>query len=126
MAAGCLKRFIAEECANHVTGRCVMHRDGACLVVADKRCAYFESSVFPIAARGLRMACKPPKDDTAVVVAYHAIAPLATPAGTSVRRCPDCSTPLPPRCRYCAACARKRRRKAQRECHARRRMPVNS
>ena len=113
--------FAFEECANQAhRGLCETLNREPCRLSAGKRCSYFETSVFPIAAKGLRrLHIERPRDDARVVEAFRALWPA--PAGAAVQRtraqdrpCPDCGAPLPPRKRLCAACRVQRRRAAYR------------
>lgn len=123
-ATKALMQFAFEECANHVhRGTCEIRDRKPCRMGQGTRCPYFETSVFPIATRGLRLLRLPAKaarDDRRVVEAFRMLWP--TPTGkmhaglTAPRRtCPDCGGPLPPRKRVCAQCRQVRRRASYRK-----------
>ena len=122
-ARASLVGFAFEECANQAhRGLCETLNREPCRLSAGKRCSYFETSVFPIAAKGLRaQRLKQPIDDHRVTEAFCTAWPAAR--GTivrhaddcGVRTCPDCGDPLPPRKRACVQCRQARRRATYRK-----------
>jgi hypothetical protein len=111
-------QFAHAECANfNPDGSCLGTRfsdtlqslpsrpQPKCLLADNKRCAYFEECVLPMAA----MVSDPAKsksylDAVANYRFQHHISGLS-------RRCPECGGPLPTRKRFCAGCTSKHRKK---------------
>jgi len=124
-----LPRFVREECPDYVAARgCWRLKGRECLVIEGERCREFETSIFPIAVRSLRLLRnKDKQDDRRVVEAYlcdHAeLRETLVPErdNNAVRPCPDCGAPLAPRARFCETCRVARRRKSDRRQKARQR-----
>ncbi len=117
-----LTAFIRKYCANWdassklcvgVDGGTLFH-EGDCLIAKDKRCEYFEQSVFPIANPSYRYATETAQYETLLDL-YLKINPNMLQAEAGNTRLCECGSPLKPRRRVCDKCAQKRRREAYRK-----------
>lgn len=108
-ARSSLPPFVAANCANHVSGQCAFRRPNPCAVVAGGRCSHFEDAVLPLAKSGQ-------SGDLDRIMRDYAASQLSASKRAKMaetRRC-GCGQPMPPRKRFCDACAAKNRRDAYR------------
>ena len=105
-----LTKFVKTECANYDKHyqQCVY--DEPCKVLSGKQCEYFEKAVLGPPDYKFRL----PSYDYGKLFAQYAKQTGAESETVEQRRC-DCGNPLKPRQRYCADCARKRRRETYRK-----------
>ena len=106
-----LRTFIRSECANSIPGDgCLLCRPG-CRVLHGRRCGHFEAALLPLVTTYPSARCL--RTYPHVAAAYRKINPPAAdgPDPETLRTC-ACGSPLPPRRRFCEACARTRKREA--------------
>ena len=105
-----LRVFVRDECANYSKHDEACLFDESCKVMDGQRCDYFEKAALGLTDYKYKL----PGYDYQKLFAQYAEQTSIEKQQVNVRRC-ECGTPLRHRQRYCAGCARKRRRKTKRE-----------
>ncbi len=116
-------QFAHEECANYQPdGSClgaVIEDDltmrrcrplSRCALVDEKRCAYFEECVAPMADM-----VSDPRRAVRLQEAGRNYRAMTHQKSKTVRACPECGQPMAPRKRFCPVCSRKRRKNTVRQ-----------
>lgn len=114
-----LRQFVKDECSNFVAGRCIAGKDRVCPVSQGKRCnvsqdifnpavpsqkPYFDKCVLPLGDNCAKYASAADRYST-----------LYVPEEAKTRWCLGCGRPIGKYKRYCADCAKRKKRKSNAE-----------